>query len=270
VWLSREAPLSDDVHALLQILGHVQHLHPEEFTFGSELDGALVFPIWLTFPQAGTWYLHASATLTSLMTGRATTAFHRQVLHVGSSSPAQLPAQSAPPASKPNSMALLTTVVPNGSQRTSNHDSQMLQVPARHAAPGAMLATLQHPGGEVFRHDCRRFVLDFQDAETGKPVQDLEPWVHPSMHALVAAKPVFAAGQDAFALWEAHGWPEALDFAVFGDDKQHGLDPCNMQTSSAQAAREALAGQRFGPRLVLYLRFERGGPHEVFVQVCCH
>ena len=261
-----------DALALLQGMGYMQHLHPEDFEVDTQLAGATSFPVWLTFPAAGVWTFHTSVDLTPPRARAPVTVSRQQTLRVGGAAEAAVRSgRASATAGSDRNTSYLTTVLVSPSHKGAapqGHDA-MATLPAARAVPGAMAVTVATPSGGIYEHECSRLVFEFSDAETGQPVDALLPWLHASMHVLDAA-PAAEADSDGFrgvALAQSHGVPEALDEAVLGGDQQHGLDLCNVEMERVPTAAAATGGKAFGPRMVWYARFAGAGTHYVFVQV---
>jgi hypothetical protein len=124
-------------------------------------------------------------------------------------------------------------------------------------------AQLIAPDKPVFRHDCNRFEVTFTYANSSKPVTDLQTAPHPSMHALSVAhrNSSNAAAAGAIVMQEWLAWPAAAEAAVLDADKR-GLDLCNMDAYYNQDQASSAGGS-----LVLYMRFEHAGQHQLFLQV---
>jgi hypothetical protein len=166
-----------------------------------------------------------------------------------------------PDTTKPSLTALCPTTFKPEKQRNIVH---MPSLPPTRPAPGAMYVSTSVDGSEIWQHVCHRVRLHFTDAASGKDVDDLVPWVHASMHALIVP-PAHAAAPP--HLVHKHGLPEALDKALFADDKQAGLDPCNVDVQDASAEAKDGATSSMGSRIVMYIRFQEAGLQNLYVQV---
>ena len=260
-----------DALTMLQGLGYMQHLHPEDFEVDTQLAGATSFPIWLMFPEAGVWTFHTSVDLTPPRARAPVTVSREQTLRVGGAAAAVRNEVASATAGLDRNASYLTTVLASPSHKGAapqGHDA-MATLPAARAVPGAMAVTIATPSGGIYEHECSRLVFEFSDAETGQPVDALLPWLHASMHVLDVA-PAAADASDGYrgaTLAQSHGVPEALDEAVLGGDQQHGLDLCNVEMERVPTAAAATGGTAFGPRMVWYARFAGAGTHYAFVQV---
>jgi hypothetical protein len=244
----------------LQDLGHIQHAHPEDFETKSQLKGTH-FPIWLTFPLPGTWLFHVTCVLPSPEGSGSFLVEHVQALEVVNANTATThqPLSSPVPRNQPTYTSIVPPLTDNPTSK-----AHMAELPPLRAVPGAMQVLTQVAPGSLYQHKCHRLVFEFQDGRTNEPVTDLVPWLSSSMHVLIAGSPVYNNATGAIHLEQGHGIPEHLDHAVLGGDKQHGLDLCRMHMHHVPATGEA---ESFGPRVVLYARFDRAGPHTLFLQV---
>ena len=244
----------------------MQHVHPDDYQSASSLQGQTTFPIWLSLPLPGRWHFHVSAMLPGGGAGGMGVSLELQQMfkagNVSHSAPA--PTSAGEPTSLPPERGVLTAIMPPITTRASQDDNWRVLPPAT-SESGTMRVAMR--GSAIWQHACSRIALDFTDAATGEPVHDLVPWLHASTHTLIAAVPdaANAAAAPALRLWHAHGVPEPLDLALFGNGAPSRVDPCSAEVMHLPKADSE--AERFGPTVVMHLRFAHAGRHELYVQV---
>jgi hypothetical protein len=243
----------------------MQHVHPEDFALADELASSTTFPVWLTFPVAGAWYLHVSVSLPSHSSPMGTVVEEQHTFKVGQITSVQnhTSTQKAlnPVSAAPSLTALLPSALVPQRQRGIMH---VPSLPPARKAPGAMYISLSVRGNAFWQHVCHRVVLRLTDATSGNDVDNLVPWLHDSMHVLIAPPAHETAPPH---LLHKHVIPEALDETIFAGDKQAGIDPCNIEMHKVAAGAQQGRKGSMGPRLVMYIRFQAGGLHDLYVQV---
>ena len=233
-----------------------QHLHPDDFTSSDESPLATSFPIMLTFPYPGFWHLHLSANVSSAVHQPAQRIVSQQLLRIG-------PAPDAQSVDGADKSRVSNVRVPITAKASDNVQHSVNFMHSSTGGRSDIEAQLIAPDKPVFRHDCNRFEVTFTYANSSKPVTDLQTAPHPSMHALSVAhrNSSNAAAAGAIVMQEWLAWPAAAEAAVLDADKR-GLDLCNMDAYYNQDQASSAGGS-----LVLYMRFEHAGQHQLFLQV---
>ena len=215
----------------------------------------------MTFPRPGNWHLYLSASIPSDLYQPAQRVVAQQVLVVGTPPDAQC-ADVIDIVKAPSHVgAPLLTVTASPSGNVQHLVDFKLTSAAR---VNDFTAHLVAPDKPIYRHECTRVEVAFTHARTGKPLADLLTAPHPSMHALSIAHQGLGdtAAGGALPMQEWIAWPAAAEAAVLEASKHQGLDPCNLDAHYSQRQ-----GMPAGGTLVLYVRLEHAGPHQLFVQV---
>jgi hypothetical protein len=144
---------------------------------------------------------------------------------------------------------------------TAHTASGMVHLPAKQHSASLRLAP-KFPDGGLWKGQCHRIVLRFEHADSGRPVETMQPFLGAAMHALLIANP--ADGFSESSMMHSHGYPEQLDDAVRARNKES-ADLCSMMIHTTIRSDDS---GNLGSEVVMYTRFHVSGVHWALIQVC--
>lgn len=240
----------------LQELEYVQHLHPDDF--GKFTPITTTHPLWVTFPVEGTWLFHFNFAVRSQGRPHGDSISTLHTVNVTCSKDCNSSAKSRAKVQKGGASEYPMAATMLSDMHT---DKGMVSMPP---GQGDIMLTSQLPEGGLWKGQCHRIVFRFSDAESGKPLTHMQPFLGAAMHALIIKEPKDA--KDVLresAMMHTHGYPTQLDDAIVAWNEKEPADICSMQIHNMKSSQTQI-----GPEIVMYTRFQHSGKHHIFAQVC--